>query len=138
MSVFDDEKSRKATPLFDGLFKYFPDALAAVARVSQKGNDKHNPGEPLHWARGKSTDQRGSMLRHLLDEASGVDFDEDGELAIVHAAWRALAAAQLKIEQYRDAFAEILDERVEPIEWSEYPDGFMALFPDVSMKEVKS
>jgi hypothetical protein len=29
---------------------YFPDALAAVAQISYQGNQKHNPGEPLHWA----------------------------------------------------------------------------------------
>lgn len=102
MSVFQDDKERKNSPVFDGLFKYFPDALAAVARVSKKGNDKHNPGEPLHWARDKSTDQRGSVIRHYLDEASGTNYDEDGELHAVHAAWRALAAAQIKIEEMRE------------------------------------
>lgn len=137
MSVFENDKDRKSTPLFDGLFKYFPDALAAVARVSQKGNDKHNPGEPLHWARGKSTDQRGSLLRHLLDEATGVDFDEDGELAIVHAAWRALAAAQIKIEEYRDMFDELgenTDEAGAPPDYMLPPWGGDL----VAMTEVKS
>ena len=31
-------------------------ALAEVARVSKAGNDQHNPGQPLHWARDKSAD----------------------------------------------------------------------------------
>lgn len=35
----------KDTPLYSGVLNYFPNALAAIARVSKRGNDKHNPGE---------------------------------------------------------------------------------------------
>jgi hypothetical protein len=42
---------RKATPIATGVLDYFPLALAEVARVSRIGNDQHNPGQPLHWAK---------------------------------------------------------------------------------------
>ncbi len=83
---------RKAAPLHGGVMRYFPDALLAVARVSKAGNDKHNPGEPLHWARKKSTDQLECIARHLLAPAA-IDSDT-GETHLAHAAWRALAALQ--------------------------------------------
>ncbi len=46
-----DAKARKNIPMVTGCLDYFPNALAAVAEVSRAGNDQHNPGEPLHWAR---------------------------------------------------------------------------------------
>lgn len=97
-----DPKERKEFPLWSGLFKYFPDALVAVSHVSFVGNQQHNPGQPLHWARGKSMDQEDTMLRHLL-ESEFVDggIDTDGQLHSVKAAWRALAKAQLDIEARR-------------------------------------
>jgi hypothetical protein len=72
----------------DGLLFYFPNALAAVARVSKIGNDQHNPGEPMHWARDKSTDHANKILKHLVD-AGG--FDIDGTRHSEKVAWRALA-----------------------------------------------
>src|SRR5689334_5921158 len=48
-----DSQARKDTPIARGCLDYFPLAIAAVARLSKAGNDKHNPGEPLHWSRGK-------------------------------------------------------------------------------------
>ena len=65
---------RKKIPLYTGLVKYFPDALAAVAAVSYAGNAQHNPGKPLHWDRNKSMDQEDTLLRHLF-EAGTVDSD---------------------------------------------------------------
>ena len=88
---------RKAAPVWAGVLRYFPDALMAVARVSKKGNEKHNPGEPLHWARGKSMDQEDCIVRHLLTP-DAVDPDS-GETELAHAAWRALAALQLAEER---------------------------------------
>ena len=82
-----DSDKRKAIPLYSGLLRYFPDALAEVARLSQIGNDKHNLGEPLHWARGKSTDELDSLLRHLAEAGT---IDTDGLYHDVKIAWRAL------------------------------------------------
>jgi hypothetical protein len=91
-----DTKSRKAIPLAAGLLDYFPAALAAVAEVSKAGNDKHNPGEPIHHARGKSMDHPDCILRHLIDRGS-VD-PEDGLRHSAKVAWRALALLQEELE----------------------------------------
>lgn len=86
---------RKAHPMARGLIDYFPDALAAVANVSYVGNEQHNPGEELHWARGKSNDQADCLIRHLV--ARGTK-DDDGLRHTAKVAWRALAMLQLEIE----------------------------------------
>ena len=51
-----DSAMRKTFPMATGLLDYFPDACAEVARISYLGNEKHNPGEPMHHARGKSAE----------------------------------------------------------------------------------
>jgi hypothetical protein len=94
----DGDKQRKSIPIFTGCVLYFPNALAAVAEVSRQGNEQHNPGEPLHWARGKSMDQYNTALRHLIDHASGARFGADGKRHLAQAAWRVLAALQLDLE----------------------------------------
>jgi hypothetical protein len=91
-----DAAERKGIPLVSGVLDYFPAALAEIAKVSQAGNDKHNPGEPLHWARGKSMDQADCVGRHLL-ERGGID-PETGQLHSAQMAWRALALLQLELE----------------------------------------
>ena len=118
-----DYEGRKAIPIFEGVIMYFPKALAAVAEVSHAGNAQHNPGEPLHWARGKSMDQYNTALRHMMDHRMGggrIDVagvgpqlegqkinngwkmearDKDGVRHLAKAAWRVLAALQLDIEE---------------------------------------
>ena len=100
MSLPIDSAERKRFPLHDGLIAYFPEALAMVARVSYDGNEKHNPGEPLHWARGKSMDQKDCLLRHLVDAAAAAHRAEIHQEIYERAqvAWRALAELELKIE----------------------------------------
>lgn len=88
---------RKEMPVHTGVMLYFPDALAAVSRVSKKGNDKHNPGEPLGWQRHKSTDHTDCTARHMLSPCA-MDPDS-GELEMAHALWRLLAEVQLMEEQ---------------------------------------
>lgn len=88
---------RKAEPIHSGVMLYFPDALAAVARISVAGNKQHNPGEPLHWARGKSMDQMDAAARHMLT-LEGVD-PASGELEAANNAWRALAQLQILEEK---------------------------------------
>lgn len=92
-----DSAGRKAQPIATGVLDYFPLALAAVARLSKIGNDKHNPGEPLNWSRGKSTDHADCILRHMIDRGT-IDPDS-GELHEVGVAWRALAQLQLAEEK---------------------------------------
>lgn len=86
---------RKQIPLASGLFDYFPAALIEVAKVSYMGNQQHNPGQPMHWARGKSTDQDDTILRHFL-ERGGVD--TDGARHTAKLCWRVLALLQLEME----------------------------------------
>ena len=90
-----DSAERKAIPLASGLLDYFPGALAEVAKVSKAGNDQHNPGQPLHWARGKSNDHADTILRHLVDRGRR---DVDGQRHSAKVAWRALALLQEELE----------------------------------------
>ena len=90
-----DAKERKELPITTGVLDYFPDALAEVARCSKVGNDQHNPGQPLHWARDKSTDEADALVRHLLQRGS---LDIDGVRHSAKVAWRALALLQREIE----------------------------------------
>ena len=94
-----EPKARKKVPLWSGLVKYFPDALVAVAAVSYAGNEQHNPGQPLHWARGKSMDQEDTLMRHLFESGS---VDVDGHRHSAKMAWRALAILQLEIEKEKN------------------------------------
>lgn len=95
-SLPDDSAARKAIPLASGCLDYFPAALVEVARVSKAGNDKHNPGQPLHHARGKSMDHADALLRHLVDRGK-VDA-ETGMRHSAEVAWRALALLQQELE----------------------------------------
>jgi hypothetical protein len=85
---------RKAQPVASGVVKYFPDALRVVAHTSKVGNDQHNPGKPMHWAKEKSSDEADALLRHLSDHLAGETRDDDGLLHLGKVAWRALALLQ--------------------------------------------
>jgi hypothetical protein len=94
-SVFpSDAAHRKGVPLVTGLLDYFPNALAAVAEVSVAGNNQHNPGQPLHWAFGKSMDHADSCARHLVDRGL---LDSDAIPHSAKAAWRALANLECEL-----------------------------------------
>lgn len=62
-----DSAARKDVPVWEGFIAYAPAAIAAAARISVIGNKKHNPGEELHHARGKSMDHTNCHARHLMD-----------------------------------------------------------------------
>jgi hypothetical protein len=98
-----DSATRKTYPMCTGLLDYFPDALAEVAKVSFLGNAKHNPGEPMHHARGKSMDHPDCIARHLVERGGFDVVLIDGvEHKIRHSgslAWRALALLQEEIER---------------------------------------
>lgn len=98
-----DSDRRNSYPMADGLLDYFPNALAEVARVSAIGNEKHNPGQPMHHARGKSTDHRNKIMRHLVDAGGFEETEVDGKPAKVrhsaYLAWRALANLQEELER---------------------------------------
>lgn len=91
-----DSAARKRIPIVTGVLDYFPDAIGAVAEVSLAGNEKHNPGEPLHWSRDKSADHADCIGRHLVERGT-----IDPVTKVRHTAqlaWRALALLQIEIE----------------------------------------
>lgn len=88
-------QERKERPLASGVLDYFPDALLEVAYCSFIGNQQHNPGQKLHWAKEKSTDHADACLRHLKDRGT---VDTDKVLHSAKAAWRALANLQFELE----------------------------------------
>lgn len=90
---------RKEIAVSRGLFAYFLDALALVARHSVRANEKHNPGDPVHWARDKSTDHEDCIARHSLAIAVDPDSLDDDAPHIVCRAWRSLAALQVWAEK---------------------------------------
>jgi hypothetical protein len=94
--ITTDSEERKNAPVYSGVMAYFPLAMIEVARLSKIGNDKHNPGEPLHWARGKSTDHADCIARHLLEHGK---LDSDGITHTAKVAWRALALLQEEMEK---------------------------------------
>lgn len=92
----DEAKERKTYPVASGFMDYFPDAIVAVSNISHRGNEQHNPGQPLHWARGKSTDEADTMQRHFLQRGT---LDVDGVRHTAKMCWRALALLQKEIEE---------------------------------------
>lgn len=99
MSLPTDDKARKAMPILTYLTEYFPDATLAEVAVSVAGNEQHNPGEPLHWAREKSKDQLNTAFRHMWDHKRGTVKDIDGQYHLAKAIWRLKAELQLQIER---------------------------------------
>jgi hypothetical protein len=134
MTLPTDSAERKDIPLYSGVIKYAPAALAGMARISKQGNDKHNPGQPLHHARGKSNDHPDCIVRHAVDVAdieaalqrsdTPIDKGDDSARAEVvesllteasQLVWRAALWSQELHERYgnaplapgaREAFAE--------------------------------
>lgn len=99
---------RKEYPLFSGALRYFPAALAGVARNSKRGNDKHSPdSNELVWDRSKSDDHGDCLLRHLVDLNDELaTFPINGNRVLEEAdaiAWRALALSQSLYEIYGSA-----------------------------------
>lgn len=114
MALPKDYNARKALPLFTFLTEYFPDAVLELVKVSVAGNVQHNPGEKMHWARGKSMDQLNTAMRHIFDHGMGNVYDEeppevlaaigdDGTMHLAKAAWRVMAEIQLLCEKRDDA-----------------------------------
>lgn len=104
----EDSKVRKGIPMHAGLLQYFPSALAAVAQVSRVCNDKHNPGQPVHWSKENSNDHQDALMRHMADTAADplARDPEDGTLLAAKVAWRALAQLQVLHDKGAFIFAE--------------------------------
>jgi hypothetical protein len=98
-----DSAKRRSAPVTSGFLDYFPLAVHRVAQFSKFGNDKHNPGQPLHWARFKSIEHAENIGRHLMERGT-VDPDSiceafpEGFTHTVALAWRAMALLQKEEE----------------------------------------
>lgn len=97
MPLSDAEK-RKQCPVSSGVLAYFPKAMKAIAHCSYVGNEQHNPGQPLHWDRSKSTDEDDAMIRHFIDSLGPEKVDADGVRHSTKCAWRALARLEKELE----------------------------------------
>jgi hypothetical protein len=146
-----DSDERKRTPMLATVFGYFAAAMAGLARHCVRSNEKHNKGEPVHWARGKSMDHDECSLRHLVDSAEirawirrnvGHPEYERVLTMLEHEldakVWRAAAEAQEFYEEFRAAplsFSSRLPAPVVPegtVDDIDYPektfDDFMQEF----------
>lgn len=111
LTLPEDSNARKRIPVYSGAVAYFPAALAGVAYHSMKCNDKHNPGEEMHHARGKSMDHIDCLQRHLMDLADLLAALRRGEDVSIRQildeadaqSWRSLAIAQELHETLRGA-----------------------------------
>jgi hypothetical protein len=91
------DAKRKATPVYSGFMNYFPDAMRLVAQLSLHANEKHNPGQVLHWSKDQSSDHEDCLVRHLL-EVGEFDGGNNCDHA-VSVAWRAMALLQTMYEE---------------------------------------
>ena len=89
----EDSEARKEYPVYSGFLQYFPAAIAAISHHSYKGNQKHNPGQPLHHDRAKSGDEPDALMRHLM------------EADYIGMAWRAMSQLQKYLESQGAAIA---------------------------------
>ena len=86
-------------PIYRGALSYFPRAIALVAAVSNFGASKYA------WKGWENVDDgfnrySDAMVRHLAYEGQGEMVDPDsGLLHAGHAAWNALARAELLIRE---------------------------------------
>lgn len=94
-----NSEARKEIPIATGFLAYFPRAVAAIAQLSWLANEKHNPGEPLHWSREKSNDHADCAMRHFMQRGTMDTLEGEDVLHIVAAAWRVLALAELELEE---------------------------------------
>lgn len=91
-------EQRKQYPMSGGCVDYFPDALALISHVSWSGNEKHNPGQSLHWSRWNSTDHADCVIRHHSTREN-----DEHDIPLMHMAeesWRTLAMLQEAMEEY--------------------------------------
>ncbi len=124
-----DSAARKRIPITSGVLDYFPRAIVAVAEVSVIGNDKHNPGQPLHWAKHKSMDQADCIARHLLERGKR---DVDGARHSAHLVWRALAMLEEEIAREEGTW----EDEVEACRDGEYPAVMEGRYIDLDHEHI--
>ena len=111
MSLPIDPQTRKEIPVYSGFVCYFPDAMAAIAQLSFIANEQHNPGEPMHWAKDKSSDELDAYMRHMLDDLDEniSDRDTEGVLHAVKMGWRSMANLQRLADSGVNIYAVLKD-----------------------------
>lgn len=142
MSLPTDSKERKDSPVVRGFLDYFPDAVLACARLSVLGNEKHNPGEPLHWSKDKSNDHADCVVRHTMERGK-VDYSYGADKPVLHsvaALWRAAANAQTEIEELKEKGQWPLERgRTPAVEgnlWRFHDGGEMPCRPDQTVEVI--
>ena len=112
--MITDSDARKDLPIHTGFNNYFPLAIAEVARLSMVSNEKHNPGEPLHWSKDKSNDHSDCLARHQLEWDK---MDTDNFYHAVKVAWRAMAQLEILLENPPVTYTYKPGEMA-PLDWS--------------------
>jgi len=80
----------------------FANALWAVAEVSTYGAKKYSPGGWQHVPDGE-TRYLDAQMRHILEELSGEEYDEESELLhAAHSAWNSLARLELMLRKLKN------------------------------------
>lgn len=104
------------SPLLQGVLAYFPNALAAVGKVSEYGKEKYKlQYEDKNWSRvegglGRYGD---ALARHTTRHAAGESHDPESRLLhVAHAAWNALAVLELVLRR-----EPLKDESERASEW---------------------
>ncbi|MCE5292941.1 MAG: hypothetical protein LLG14_27410 [Nocardiaceae bacterium] len=100
----NDAHARKAVPA-GAVLDYFDSAWVEIAKALQDGNDQHNPGEPLHWSRGKSADHAHCIIRHYLQRGK-LSISPTGAV-IRHSTYMAIRALMLLQEELEAAGAPL-------------------------------
>lgn len=99
-------------PLFQGVFSYFPRALAEVAKVSGFGAKKYSWGG---WRTVENGIERyaDALSRHVIGEVVEGEHDVDsGLMHAAHAAWNALAVLELKLKQKAERVSAVVSRDV--------------------------
>lgn len=89
-------------PINQGVIKYFPRAIAAVAQVSAYGAQKYSWGG---WESvpGGIYRYQDALVRHIVDDTLNPTDTETGLLHAAHTAWNALAVLELKLRNIESA-----------------------------------
>jgi hypothetical protein len=148
MSLFpDDDKARKATPVFKYFTRYFPKAHREVTKVCVVNNMRYNPDRDpfdINWERSKSPDQLGSAFRHMAESAvDGKVFEavppEVAKLTgiekvyvLAEAMWRIGAELELTIEKQESLDNAWVDANDKPFKQYELPKACPAYWGDHS------
>lgn len=111
-----DSTERKNLPVLSGALRYAPASFMLMAETAKLGNDKHNPGQALHHARGRSSDHGDCIVRHTMDIQDivaafernlGLEFERDAlrqlQVELGQLSWRANIMVQELAERYLGA-----------------------------------